>query len=302
MVRTALLATLFVACRGYLPSRGLIVRRHAVNKPRQTRPALMEAADPAPPEVPPEIIEAEANATPNRKFREWTSGVGVAISALSAALTIASLSGLLEGGEDVYLFGSPKLTLLTDGIIGWTSVWAYQEEQRTKQENIARIWEQVQQRAADGKRKKANRSQRRAKKVEVSAALRGEVPIIDSSIADSPTGPSPPPEPPSPATTPEPSSPPPGLGGLLSFFAEANAIGRSQAVWLNKQLEDAGVLPPINPAGGTEQASPEPDAAARPATASAEVRSGMTSTPEPGTPGFDKGQKSKRRKKGRLRG
>jgi len=299
MVRTALLATLFVACKGYLPSRGLIVRRHAVNMPRQTRPALMVAADPAPPEVPPEVIEAEANATPNRKYREWTAGVGVAISALSAVLTIASLSGQMEG-EDMYLFGDPKLTLLTDLIIGGTSVWAYREEQRTKQENIVRIWEEVQQRGAGGVKKNANRSQRRAKKVAVSTALRGELPIFESSIADTPTGPSPPPEPPSPATTPEPSSPLPGLG-LVGFFAEANAMGRSMALGLNKQLEDAGVLPPINPAGGAEQASPEPDAAARPAAASADVRGGMTPTPEPGKPSLNKGQKSKRRKKGQLR-
>jgi len=224
---------------------------------------------------PPEVIEAEDKATPNRKYRLATAAGAVGISSVAGGLAVASLAGQ-EIGQDVLLFGSPFLTLGASTIIGGTGAWAWNEEQKTKRQNIARIWEEVQLRRRGGggaPGSGANRSQRRAKKVPVAG---GAMPGAGG-FGQAPSAPTlAPKSPPSPPPT-EPEQPGGGLfAGVQSFFDEANAMGKAQAVNLNAQLEDAGVLKPLAqqdtpPSGAVNaaDATEVPTAAASPPTPSA---------------------------------
>ncbi|KOO53735.1 hypothetical protein Ctob_013246 [Chrysochromulina tobinii] len=200
--------------------------------------------DPAPPEV----IQAEDNATPNRKYRLATAAVGVTVSAATAGAAIATLSGQYEFG-DVMLFGSPVVTLVVDVLVGGTSAWAWQQEQKTKRENIARIWEEVKRRRTGGATEGANRLQRRAKKVLVPGGAMPGAAEEPATVTGADSG---------------------GLfANARAFLEEANALGKAQAISLNAQLEDAGVLPPVapRPPAPTTMDVPAPAAEVAPAGA-----------------------------------
>ena len=209
---------------------------------------------------PQEVIDAEDKATPNRKYRIATAAVGVGVSVVSGGFAVATLSNQGDFG-DVLLFGSPLLTLAADVIIGGTSAWAWQQEERTKSENIARIWAEVKRRRSGGAASGANRSQRRAKKVAVPGGAMpgaggfGQSPpaaaAARKSAAPQRTG----------GTDAKPAASGDGGGGLLtgmtSLLEEANAMGKANAVSLNAKLEDAGVLPPLAPKSSSGSAVPE---------------------------------------------
>ena len=258
------------------------------------QPSTMMMEDDKPP---PEVIEAEAKAMPNRPVR-----LGVAVGAIGLSL----LTGIIAGGNlanvqeavnlrDLILFDNPVLTLAIDTVIGGISAWSIQQELETKEKNIQRIWEEVQRRRSGGAASGANRSQRRAKKVEAPK------PMFTGGDGFS-TPPSPPPSKkapkpsPAPPTQPPPSAPAPpaaaptdgGLAGGLfgkakSFLDEANELGKTQALALNAQLEDKGVLPPIGapppaaPAAPAEEQDQAPTAAAAEAPSPAGVGGGAAS-------------------------
>ena len=200
-----------------LGARALVVppTANVVRTPARVVPRISLLADePAPPEV----IEAEDRATPNRKYRLAAAGVGVGISTISAGLAIATMTGDEAFiSSDVLLFGNPILTLAVDVIIGGTSGWAWQQEQRIKRENIARIWEEVQRRRTGGGKPGSNRSQRRAKKVAV------RDPVAGMGGFSSP--PTPPASAKAPPSTPSPQPSSRILGGIEEFFNEANELG-----------------------------------------------------------------------------
>ena len=230
-------------------SRSLVTSRadHTLQRRCCSRGAVALAAESPPP---PEVIEAEANATPNRKYRLLGAGVGLALASSSGVLSAAVLAGQPDAISlrDLVLFDNPILSLLLDVVIGSTCAWAIQQELKTRDENIQRIWEEVQRRRAGGAKSGANRSQRRAKKA------------VDSRPVQFTGGGgfAPPPlPPPAPAVaSPPPAAPTPPaatdaqgggvLGGVKAFFEEANELGRAQAFALNAQLEDAGVIAPIS--------------------------------------------------------
>jgi len=235
--------------------------------------------DPAPPEV----IQAEDNATPNRKYRLATAAVGVTVSAATAGAAIATLSGQYEFG-DVMLFGSPVVTLVVDVLVGGTSAWAWQQEQKTKRENIARIWEEVKRRRTGGATEGANRLQRRAKKVLVPGGAMPGAGGFGAQPRSAPARPKASPKAAAPSAAPRvPAAAPPAeepatvtgadSGGLFAnaraFLEEANALGKAQAISLNAQLEDAGVLPPVapRPPAPTTMDVPAPAAEVAPAGA-----------------------------------
>ena len=101
---------------------------------------------------PPEVVEAEANATPNRKFRLVGCGVGFGVSLGSGILSFNVLTGNPDAQNlrDLVLFDNPIISLLVDIIIGGTCAWAFQQEIKTRDENQRRIWEEVKRRRAGG--------------------------------------------------------------------------------------------------------------------------------------------------------
>lgn len=231
--------------------------------------------DPAPPEV----IQAEDNATPNRKYRLATAAVGVTVSAATAGAAIATLSGQYEFG-DVMLFGSPVVTLVVDVLVGGTSAWAWQQEQKTKRENIARIWEEVKRRRTGGAAEGANRLQRRAKKVLVPGGAMPGAGGFGAQPRSAPARPkaaAPSAAPRVPAAAPPAEEPATVTGadsgglfaGARAFLEDANALGKAQAISLNAQLEDAGVLPPVAPRPPAPTTMDVPAAAAEVAPAGA---------------------------------
>ena len=225
------------------------------------------ALEGVPPELTKQVVEAEARAASGRTPRVAGTAVLGLLAAASAAVAAGSLAGNEQAAalaEDVLPFGSAPLSLLLDAGVGWACLWVYAQEMQTRDENLDRIWTELQQRraAAAG----ANRAERRAKKVARERVFTG-----GGGFAASP----PPPPPPAPAS----SLSPPSAGaaseqdgsGLLAsvkdFWSEANELGRAGALNLNAQLEEQGVLPALEPldeaagavAGGDE--SPRAEAA-----------------------------------------
>ena len=104
-----------------------------------TPPPSVWLAEPPPPEV----LEAEANATPNRKWRLAGAGAGFGFSALSGVVSLASLLGITHDFDAILPFDNAILSLVIDSAIGGSCAWAWQQEQKTKEQNIERIWEEV---------------------------------------------------------------------------------------------------------------------------------------------------------------
>ena len=249
---------------------------------------------------PPEVVEAEANATPNRKFRLVGCGVGFGVSLGSGILSFNVLTGNPDAQNlrDLVLFDNPIISLLVDIIIGGTCAWAFQQEIKTRDENQRRIWEEVKRRRAGGAASGANRSQRRAKKV------------VDTRKAQFTGGGgfnSPPPPPPAPPPPPPPAAPPMadaaegGGEGLFekakSFFEEANEMGKASALVLNAQLEEKGVLSPIAQPVPKEEAEEVAVAEApAPATEVVQADAAVASAP-PKAKGAAGGKGKKKRKK-----
>lgn len=156
-------------------------------------------------------------------------------------------------------------------------------------------------------RRRANRAQRRAKKVAVPAAPPGAAGFgaLASEKRDgrtaSPAPPTTPPSPPPAATPPTPAGTPnqdSGIfGGVKSFFDEANAIGKAQAITLNSKLEDAGVLSPVAAGDGDSKAASVDSADAMQSTSSTDA--GVTALPADNTlttKGQAKGRKGNNKK------
>lgn len=163
----------------------------------------------------------------------------------SGALAVASLAGqeaAVSIGQDVLLFGNPYLSLVFDVVVAGASGWAWQQEQLTREQNVQRIWEEVQRRRSGGATTGANRSQRRVK-AKVQSKSKEKLGFSQT--------PAPPPPPPLPSPPPPPSPAPSPSGGLMEqakgMFAEANAMGRASALKLNSELEERGVLPALEP-------------------------------------------------------
>jgi len=201
-------------------------------------PTIVATLDQTPP--PPEVIEAEARATPNRKYRLAGAALLGGLGAASGGLAIGALAGqpsALAIAPDVLLFGNPYLSLLTDSVVIGLSAWAWQQEQLTREQNVARIWEEVQRRRGQGGGAPSgvNRSQRRMKSKDAAKSEKKKAGFERR-----------PPPPPQEAAPTESGGSAGGLmGQAKSFMAEANALGRANALQLNSELEARGILPKV---------------------------------------------------------
>ena len=97
-------------------SRGALLQR-------RSPPAHAMLEDDPPP---PEVVEAEANSTPNRKWRLVGAGAGAGISFGSGCLSLACLLGQPDALylRDLVLFDSPPISLLINGVVCSTCVFS----------------------------------------------------------------------------------------------------------------------------------------------------------------------------------
>jgi hypothetical protein len=205
--------------------------------------------------VPSEVIEAEAKATPGRPARlAGTIALG-ALSAASAALCVATIAGqpqAAELAENVLPFGNVPVSLAVNLVLCGTCGWVYKEELQTREQNILRIWDEVQRRKSAAGRPEKNKKQKRAP-AKTPAELRQQAKQqgFSASFQASLVPPSPPPPPP-PAASPQ-ADQPGFLEKLASspFMEQANAMAKVQAMSVNAALEERGVLPTLQRPSGS---------------------------------------------------
>ena len=94
---------------------------------------------------PPEVIEAEAKAMPNRPVRLGVAAGAIGLSLLTGAISVGNIANVPEAMNlrDLVIFDNPFLTLGIDVVIGGISAWSIQQELETKEKNIQRIWEEA---------------------------------------------------------------------------------------------------------------------------------------------------------------
>lgn len=206
--------------------------------------------------VPEEVVEAERKATPGRPARlAGTAALGV-LSTCSAGLCVATLLGQPQAAAMAVLpFGNAPLSLGVNVAIGGACAWVWQQEMLTREQNVLRIWEEVQRRkaaAAPGKK------QPKLAKTPAELRSRGAAPFAPAPVAPAPSQQTP-------------SLQPASEKGLLervvgsSFIEQANAMARVQAMSLNGALEARGVLPPIERGSANASGDVAPPAAPLPA-------------------------------------
>ena len=201
---------------------------------------------------PPQVVEAEKNATPNRKLRLAATAALATAATASAAISTAHLAHF-QPADSIQASILPvdnEILSLTAAIVILAScnyVWV--QEQKNREENVQRIWEEVKKRKmkqaksekSNVRSKRPNKTQAQARRERSSksraenrarAEDRAQAEAVEWRDVPSPTV--------------EKSTVSPALS---DFFAEANALARAQAMQLNSALEDQGVLPRISEEG-----------------------------------------------------
>ena len=141
-----------------------------------------------------------------------------------------------------------------------TCYWLWQQESSTRDENILRIWEEVQRRREQGYKKDSGK-QGFTKKKKASRSMAKPAAAGAAGFASSSAAPAPPAAPAAPASAPAAAAPqeaddaeataaPGGLGKMWNdLYDQADALGRAQALTLNSALEERGVLPKLETDG-----------------------------------------------------
>jgi hypothetical protein len=215
--------------------------------------------------VPSEVIEAEGKATPGRPARlAGTIALG-GLSAASAALCVATLAGQPQAAalaENLLPFGNAPVSLAVNVVLCGTCGWVYQQELQTREQNILRIWDEVQRRKAAAGRPGKKGKQKRAL-AKTPAELRQQA-KQQGAAPSSGASPAPPPAPPAPS----PQAAEPGFLEKLSsssFMEQANAMAQAHAMSLNDALEERGILPTLD--RPSESAAPPREAEGKAAAA-----------------------------------
>eukprot|EP00752_Nemacystus_decipiens_P005651 g5114.t1 len=238
-----------------------------------------------------EIVEKEEAQAPFRRLRLIGYAVPAFIAIFLAGISLGGMAGLDEFKEVSENLPNP---LIDAGVVG-VAFYLWVEEVKTKRSSLALLKKQYEEQS-----KVPNRSSRRQKKMfgkkkkEASAAVAAAAATSEQ------------PQPPAAAQTQEeaPTAPKKGMfEGVKETLDAVNKQSYYQALALNKELEDKGVLPPLEreptPPGGDKEegavvAEDGPEFAAAPAAVAAGVPDGAgagAATP----PGVG----SKRRKKGK---
>lgn len=169
-----------------------------------------------------------------------------------------------------------------DGGVLATCYWLWQQESTTRDENILRIWEEVQRRREQGYKKSSGKQGfTKKKKASRSMAKQAAGATGFASSVAAPAAPAEPAAPAAPAPAPAAAAPqekteadaaaaPGGLGKMWNdLYDQADALGRAQALTLNSALEERGVLPKLADDSGTGAIDVDGGAAGDDATTSA---------------------------------
>lgn len=230
--------------------------------------------------VPPEVIEAEGKATPGRPPRlAGTIALGV-LSSASAALCVATIAGqpqAAELAENMLPFGNAPVSLAVNLVLCGTCGWVYQQELQTREQNILRIWDEVQRRRSTAGESGKNRKQKRAP-AKTPAELRQQA-RQQGATTSFQASPLPPPPPPPTAASLQ-ADEPGFLEKLTSspFMQEANAMAKVQAMSLNAALEERGVLQTLD---RPSESGVPPDEAKEQAAASVPDDTAASRKPKP---------------------
>jgi len=221
------------------------------------------------------------------------------------AASLAGNEAVTEIAEVVAPFGNDIAGVVIDLPIAATCAWAVQQEFVTRDANRQKIFEEVQRRvggrrpgparAQDG----PNRFERRAGKRE-----KGRSGEKDRGFAPRPTEAAPPAPLPAPPPAPPLAAPPEARpeaeaapSGMAALWQEANALGRAQALVLNGELEQRGVLQPLAAAevdGAAPEVEGQPAVAPSVATAGGEEMAPAASTRKTGKKGARKKSRKQR--------
>jgi len=263
--------------------------------PRLGTPVAMAG----PPLVPKEIRDAEektpAAAGRGLRFAAFAALGGLAVATgvvyLAAAVGIGAVDELAEA---LVPFDNLYLGIALDGGVIATCVWLWRQELNTREENVQRIWAEVQRRRNSPKGSKAGRKEEgftKKRKASRGSAKRDAPPARGAGAGAAGFGSSavPAPAPPELPAAPPPAAeigPPPG--GFQKMWGElydqADSMGRAQAVSLNSALEERGVLPTILPAEGSATGSGAAEGSAADGGATEGAAAGAASTAPPPAP------------------
>mmetsp|Transcript_91000 Transcript_91000/g.141903 ORF Transcript_91000/g.141903 Transcript_91000/m.141903 type:complete len:376 (+) Transcript_91000:68-1195(+) len=252
------------------------------------------------------VEEEEGKRAPNRKWYILGSLVAILLSLLSGAASVASLTNNPEllpfESENLLLFDSAAITLAVDLVFGGTGAFIIYRQFVIREESIQEImdaWKvrKIQQKYMDGEFADKKKSETKSVSKKVARGF-GKEPL-------------PPPVAAPPSTTESSKDKAEDnddkaeenkgwTGGSLvsnvkamvrDTYGTADIIARNNAIALNAKLEEAGVLPPINPKAAKK------DGTAETKTASAEERTDKAKPAPVDSKKPQKKKKKQRRKK-----
>ncbi|CAM9125968.1 unnamed protein product [Ectocarpus sp. 6 AP-2014] len=246
-----------------------------------------------------EIIEKEEASAPFRRLRLIGFAVPAFIAIFLAGISLGGMAGIDEFKEVSENLPNP---LIDAGVVG-AAFYLWVEEVKTKRSSLALLKKEYEE-----KSKVPNRSSRRKKKAFGKKAA-GKKPA--AATKEPPSSPSAAVETTAAGATEQEVGPAPGKGmfaGVKETLEAVNKQSYYQALALNKELEDKGVLPPLERTPGppgreeevaiAEERSEAPESAAG-ATA---VQGEAETVASPAGVVASQGGGTKRRKKGKKAG
>mmetsp|Transcript_22404 Transcript_22404/g.33391 ORF Transcript_22404/g.33391 Transcript_22404/m.33391 type:complete len:280 (-) Transcript_22404:238-1077(-) len=249
--RSSGLRTPFLRSRGHLAN----LQRNFDQVGRK-REILARARDP---NIPQQIVDAEANASKQRPLR--IGGYGL-FGVYGLAVILNNLGFIpLEDDMKLTFFDNDGLNLAVGGLAMGLASYFINSELELREENIQRIWDEVQKRGgpqglkaqepvpsgfsqAKGKKKKKKNKRSTKGFSDVMASTTTEATLQESKPASSSVEPV--------FGKPEPEKPKEeglidgALNSLQNTFLQANAAAKFQAMEINTALEDKGILPRLN--------------------------------------------------------
>eukprot|EP00903_Cladosiphon_okamuranus_P008616 g8263.t1 len=243
-----------------------------------------------------EIIEKEEAQAPFRRLRLISYAIPAFIAVFLAGISLAGMAGLDEFKEVSENLPNP---LVDAGIVGG-AFYLWVEEVKTKRSSLALLKKEFEEQS-----KVPNRGSRRQKKSFGKKKKKGSATAAAAGAAT--TEQPPPPAAAAQAEAEAPAAPKKGMfEGVKETFDAVNKQSYYQALALNKELEDKGVLPPLerkpSPPGGDQEgevaAEDGPELAAE---AAATVATGVSDEGQPvaAAAAASQGDGGKRRKKGK---
>ncbi|CAM9888749.1 unnamed protein product [Ectocarpus fasciculatus] len=245
-----------------------------------------------------EIVEKEEASAPFRRLRLIGYAVPAFIAIFLAGISLGGMAGIDEFKEVSENLPNP---LIDAGVVG-SAFYLWVEEVKTKRSSLALLKKEYEEQS-----KVPNRSSRRKKKAFGKKAS-GKKPA--AAMKEPPSSPSTAVETTAAGATEQEVGPASGKGmfaGVKETLEAVNKQSYYQALALNKELEDKGVLPPLErapgpPGGAEEVAIAEDPSEASESAAGVPAEQGEAETAASPAGVASQGGATKRRKKGKKAG